>query len=243
MRMLNFAKRNFKELTRDPLSLIFEILLPLFLLFIFQQINIPEKTFNLENFTPGIIIFGFSFITLFTATLVAKDRTTSLLIRLGTSPMKPSDYILGYILSLMPIIIIQDILFFLVAILLGLNFSINIIYAILISIIISILFITLGILIGSLVSEKATGGVGSIIVQLVCFTSGMYFPKELIGNTFSKICELLPFESSLNIIKGILNNNLSIIDTKNIIVFLTYTILTIIISSIVFKKKMTSDNK
>lgn len=243
MRMLNFAKRNFKELTRDPLSLIFEILLPLFLLFIFQQINIPEKTFNLENFTPGIIIFGFSFITLFTATLVAKDRTTSLLIRLGTSPMKPSDYILGYILSLMPIIIIQDILFFLAAILLGLNFSINIIYAILISIIISILFITLGILIGSLVSEKATGGVGSIIVQLVCFTSGMYFPKELIGNTFSKICELLPFESSLNIIKGILNNNLGIIDTKNIIVFLTYTILTIIISSIVFKKKMTSDNK
>lgn len=243
MRMLNFAKRNFKELTRDPLSLIFEILLPLFLLFIFQQINIPEETFNLENFTPGIIIFGFSFITLFTATLVAKDRTTSLLIRLGTSPMKPSDYILGYILSLMPIIIIQDILFFLVAILLGLSFSINIIYAILISIIISILFINLGILIGSLVSEKATGGVGSIIVQLVCFTSGMYFPKELIGNTFSKICELLPFESSLNIIKGILNNNLSIIDTKNIIVFLTYTILTIIISSIVFKKKMTSDNK
>ena len=157
--------------------------------------------------------------------------------------MKPSDYILGYILSLMPIIIIQDILFFLVAILLGLSFSINIIYAILISIIISILFITLGILIGSLVSEKATGGVGSIIVQLVCFTSGMYFPKELIGNTFSKICELLPFESSLNIIKGILNNNLGIIDTKNIIVFLTYTILTIIISSIVFKKKMTSDKK
>lgn len=243
MRMLNFAKRNFKELTRDPLSLIFEILLPLFLLFIFKQINIPEETFNLENFTPGIIIFGFSFITLFTATLVAKDRTTSLLIRLGTSPMKPSDYILGYILSLIPIIIIQDILFFLVAILLGLSFSINIIYAILISIIISILFINLGILIGSLVSEKSTGGVGSIIVQLVCFTSGMYFPKELIGNTFSKICELLPFESSLNIIKGILNNNLGIIDTKNIIVFLTYTILTIIISSIVFKKKMTSDNK
>ncbi len=243
MRMLNFAKRNFKELTRDPLSLIFGILLPLFLLFIFKQINIPEETFNLENFTPGIIIFGFSFITLFTATLVAKDRTTSLLIRLGTSPMKPSDYILGYILSLMPIIIIQDILFFLVAILLGLSFSINIIYAILISIIISILFINLGILIGSLVSEKATGGVGSIIVQLVCFTSGMYFPKELIGNTFSKICELLPFESSLNIIKGILNNNLGIIDTKNIIVFLTYTTLTIIISSIVFKKKMTSDNK
>ena len=125
MRMLNFAKRNFKELIRDPLSLMFEIVLPIFLLFIFQQIKVPGETYKLENFTPGIIIFGFSFITLFTGALVAKDRGSSLLIRLGTSPMKSSDYILGYILSLIPIIIIQNILFFITACLLGLSISIN----------------------------------------------------------------------------------------------------------------------
>ena len=243
MRMLNFAKRNFKELIRDPLSLVFEVLFPIFLLFIFQQIKVPGDTYKLENFTPGIIIFGFSFITLFTATLIAKDRSSSLLIRLGTSPMKSSDYILGYILSIIPIIIIQDILFFIVAMLLGLTFTINILYAILISIIISILFILLGILIGSLVSEKATGGIGSIIVQLVCFTSGMYFSNELVGDTFSKVCKILPFESSLNIIKGILNNNLDIISSRNIIVFSIYAIVVLIISIVVFKKKMVSDNK
>ena len=93
MRIINFAKRNFKEIIRDPLSIIFAILLPLFLLFIFQQFNIPSENYKLENFTPGIIIFGFSFLTLFTAMLVAKDRSTSLLIRLGTSPMKPVEYI------------------------------------------------------------------------------------------------------------------------------------------------------
>ncbi|MBQ6285989.1 MAG: ABC transporter permease [Bacilli bacterium] len=243
MRMLNFAKRNFKELVRDPLSLIFEIALPIFLLFIFQQFNIPEEAYKLENFTPGIILFGFSFITLFTSTLVAKDRGTSLLIRLGTSPMKSSDYILGYILSLVPIILVQDVLFFIVAILLGLKFSINILFTILISLVVSILFISLGILIGSIVSEKASGGVGSVIVQLVCFTSGMYFSKDLVGKGFAKICEILPFESSLNIIKGILNNNLSIISLRNIIVFSMYTIVVLIISIIVFKKKMVSDNK
>ncbi len=74
MRMLNFAKRNFKELSRDPFSLLFEIALPVFLLFMFQQFNLPGDTFKLENFTPGIILFGFAFITLFSATLVAKDR-------------------------------------------------------------------------------------------------------------------------------------------------------------------------
>ena len=196
MRIINFAKRNFKELIRDPLSLVFEIILPIFLLFIFQQFNIPSESFKLSNFTPGIVIFGFSFITLFTATLISKDRASSLLIRLGISPMKPNEFILGYIISLIPIIIIQNILFFIVAILLGLEFSLNIILAIIVSLVISILFISLGILIGSLVSEKATGGLGSIIVQLVCFTSGMYFSSDIVGKGFAFICKILPFEGS-----------------------------------------------
>ena len=243
MRMLNFAKRNFKELIRDPLSLIFEIVLPIFLLFIFQQFNIPSENYKLENFTPGIILFGFSFVSLFTSTLIAKDRNSSLLIRLGTSPMKSSDFILGYIISLIPIIIVQDVLFFVVACLLGLTLSVNIIFTILISILISILFIALGILIGSLVSERGTGGLGSIIVQLVCFTSGMYFPKESIGKAFEVICEILPFESCLNIIKGVLNNQLDIISLQNIIVFVLYTIVTLALAILIFKKKMVSDDK
>lgn len=243
MRMINFAKRNFKELTRDPLSLVFEILLPLFLLFIFQQFDIPEENFKLENFTPSIILFGFSFITIFSGTLIAKDRTSSLLIRLGISPMKSIDYILGYILSLLPIVLIQNILFFITAILLGLKISIYIIPTILVSIVISIFFISLGILIGSLVSEKGTGGLGSVVVQLVCFTSGMYFPKEVIGGVFAIICKMLPFEACLNIIQGVLNNDFSSLTLVHIIVFLIYFISVIILSTIVFKKKMISDNK
>ena len=243
MRTLNFAKRNFKEIIRDPLSIIFSVLLPLFLLFIFKQINIPSESYELQNFTPGIVVFGFSFITLFTAMLVSKDRTSSLLIRLGISPMKPIEYILGYMLSIIPLILIQNVLFFILAIVLGLSFSINIIWAILISIVIAILFITIGIILGSLFSEKASSGISSIVIQLVCFTSGMYFPRELLGDVFSKICEYLPFESCVTIIKGIMNANLESITIRNIIVFLVYTIIMFTISIIVFRKKMISDNK
>ena len=243
MRTLNFAKRNFKEIIRDPLSLIFAIILPLFLLFIFQQFDIPNKSYELENFTPGIVVFGFSFITMFTAMLISKDRTTSLLVRLGISPMKPMEYILGYMLSIIPIILIQNILFFVLAIVLGLKFSINIILAILVSIIIAVLFIAIGIIIGSVSSEKASSGIASIIVQLVCFTSGMYFPRELLGNTFRKICEYLPFESCLTILKGVINNNLESITIRNIAVFVIYTIAALVVAVMIFKKKMASDNK
>lgn len=243
MRTLNFAKRNFKEIIRDPLSIIFSVLLPLFLLFIFKQINIPNESYELHNFTPGIVVFGFSFITLFTAMLVSKDRTSSLLIRLGISPMRPIEYILGYMLSIIPLILIQNVLFFILAIALGLSFSINIIWAILISIVVAILFIAIGIILGSLFSEKASSGISSIVVQLVCFTSGMYFPRELLGDVFSRICEYLPFESCVTIIKGVMNANLESITIRNIIVFSIYTILALIISILIFKEKMISDNK
>lgn len=243
MRTLNFAKRNFKEIIRDPLSIIFSVLLPLFLLFIFKQINIPNESYELHNCTPGIVVFGFSFITLFTAMLVSKDRTSSLLIRLGISPMKPIEYILGYMLSIIPLTLIQNVLFFILAIALGLSFSINIIWAILISIVVAILFIAIGIILGSLFSEKASSGISSIVVQLVCFTSGMYFPRELLGDVFSRICEYLPFESCVTIIKGVMNANLESITIRNIIVFSIYTILALIISILIFKEKMISDNK
>ena len=238
MRILNFAKRNFKEIVRDPLSLIFAIILPLFLLFIFQQINIPSESYNIENFTPGIIIFGFSFITLFTATLVAKDRSTSLLIRLGISPMKSVDYILGYMLSIIPMILIQNILFFALALILKLPFTPYILLAILISVFISIIFISWGLIIGSLVSEKASSGISSIIIQLVAFTSGMYFPLELLGNGFATVCKVLPFESCVTILKAFVNANFTLIEPRNIIVLLVYTILILVTSILIFKKKM-----
>ena len=243
MRTINFAKRNLKELIRDPLSLVFAIILPLFLLFIFQQFNIPSDSFKLENFTPGMIVFGFSFIALFTATLVARDRTTSLLIRLGISPMKSIEYILGYILALIPIIVVQNILFFAVAVIMGMKFSIYIIWASVASWIVAILFIAIGILFGSLLTEKAASGISSVVVQFVCFTSGMYFPIELVGDVYRRICEYLPFESCVTILKGILNNNFTSISIRNIIVFAVYTITILFISVIAFKKKMVSDNK
>ena len=237
MRIITFAKRNFKEIVRDPISLVFSCLLPLFLLFIFQQFKIPNEIYKLSNFTPSIVLFSFSFITLFTATLVAKDRETSLLVRLGVSPMKGIDYILGYIIPILILVIIQNILFFILAIILGLEFSIYIIYSRLVSLLISILFIALGILIGSIFSNKSSSGISSIVVQLVCFTSGMYFSTEMVGKGFKLICNILPFESALNILKNVLNNSVNLISLKDVLVFSIYTIVVFILSIIVFKKK------
>lgn len=242
MRSIVFAKRNLKEIVRDPISLIFGILLPAFVLIIFQQFNIPSDVYNINNFAPSIIVFSFGFITLFASQLVSKDRTTSFLSRLFASPMKSSDYIIGYSLSMIPIVLVQSILFFAIAIFFGLDLSINILYTLLILIVISFLFIGLGLLIGSVTSDKTSPGVSSIIIQVVAFTSGMWFDVSMVGKTFATICKILPFKYTLDLAKAVLHGKTSEI-LFPLIITITFIIIIYIITVILFKKKMNGDTK
>ena len=242
MKTLIFAKRNLKELIRDPLSLIFSIGLPIFLLVIFQQFNIPSEVYKLENFAPGIIIFSYGFISLFTGLLISSDRISSFLTRLYASPMKPLDFIFGYTLAIIPISIIQSSLLFIVALCLGLEMSINILLCIIFLIPISILFVSLGILIGSSFSEKTSPGASSIIVQLVAFTSGMWFDVSTVGNVLGFISRALPFSYAVDITRYILIGEFDKIG-KPLLIILIYIVAVYLLSIIVFKKKMVSDNK
>ena len=159
MKTLSFAKRNFKEIIRDPISLIFCIGLPLFLLVIFQQFKIPSEIYSIKNFAPSIVIFSFGFISLFSSQLIAKDRTTSFLNRLFVSPLSPFEYIIGYSICLIGIAIIQCLIFFGTALFLGLTFNINLVLTILALIPLSLLYIGLGVLIGCLLNDKQAPGV------------------------------------------------------------------------------------
>ena len=130
MRMLTFANRNAKEILRDPLTLFFGLGFPLVLLLLLSaiQANIPVELFEIESLTPGITVFGLAFMTLFSATIIAKDRGGSLLLRLYTTPLTPTDFILGYTLPIIPIAVAQGIICYIVAFFLGLDLTINVLY-------------------------------------------------------------------------------------------------------------------
>ncbi|HPE15171.1 MAG TPA: ABC transporter permease [Bacilli bacterium] len=242
MRALVFAKRNLKEIVRDPLSLIFGIGLPAFLLIIFQQFNIPSEVYNINNFAPAVAIFAFGFVTLFSATLISKDRTTSFLTRMFASPMEPKDFILGYTLAMIPVVIFQTVLFFLIAMFLGLNLSINILFTILILIPISLIFIGLGLLIGCITSDKSAPGVSSIIIQLVAFTSGMWFDTSMVGKTFQTICNILPFKYCVDLSKAFLHGNYNNILMPIIVIIISIMII-YLVAVLLFKRKMQGDAK
>ena len=207
MRTLTFAKRNFKEIIRDPLNLSFLFGFPIVLLLLLSaiQANIPVNMFEIAHLSPGIAVFGLSFMTLFSATLIAKDRQSSFMHRLYTTPMSPADFILGYTLPLIPIAIIEGVATYLFAIVLKLDVNINIFLSILFIIPIALLYIGIGLLCGSVFNDKQVGGIcGALLTNLSAWLSGIWFDLELVGGAFKSIAYALPFVHSVDMQRAII---------------------------------------
>ena len=212
MRIMTFANRNMKEILRDPLNLAFGLGFPLVLIFLLSaiQANIPAPLFEIQQLAPGIAVFGLSFITLFSATIISRDRTSSLLQRLYTTPMTPTDFILGYTLPIIPIAVAQALVSYLAALVLGLNFTSGIVYALVAILPISLLYIALGLLCGSVLTDKQVGGVcGALLTNLSAWLSGIWFDLELVGGTFRDIAYCLPFVHAVELERALLAGQFS----------------------------------
>lgn len=212
MRMITFAKRCTKELLRDPLNLMFGLGFPVVLLLLLSAIqsNIPVDLFEIPHLAPGIAVFGLSFMTLFSATLIARDRETSFLQRLYTTPLKSIDFILGYLLPLIPIAMAQCAISFFIAVLLGLPVTINILYSVLMIVPIAVFYIALGLLCGSLFNVKQVGGIcGALLTNLSAWLSGVWFDLDLVGGTFRKIANALPFVHAVDLERAMIKGDFS----------------------------------
>ena len=210
MKMLTFAKRNAKEILRDPLTLFFGLGFPLVLILLLSaiQANIPVDLFEIGHLTPGITVFGLSFMALFSATLIAKDRGSSLMQRLYTTPLTSADFILGYTLPILPIAVAQCVICYVAAVVLGLDVTVGIFYAIVGILPISLLYIALGLLCGSALNDKQVGGIcGALLTNLSAWLSGVWFDLELVGGAFKKIAYALPFVHAVDMERALLSGD------------------------------------
>lgn len=213
MRMMTLAKRCSKEILRDPVNLGFGLGFPLVLLFLLSAIqkNIPVKLFEINTLAPGITVFGLSFITLFSATLVAKDRESAFLQRLYAAPLTGFDFIAGYMLPLLPIAVCQTAVCYLFAIPLGLTFNINTVYAIIGIIPMAVFNIAMGLLCGSLLGVKQVGGIcGALYTNLSAWLSGVWFDIGLLGGFFVKAANALPFVNAVEMERALVEGNLDV---------------------------------
>ncbi len=240
MRMLTFAKRNTKEILRDPLNLAFGLGFPLVLILLLSaiQANIPVELFEIEHLAPGVSVFGLSFMTLFSATLISKDRGSSLLQRLYTTPLTSADFILGYTLPIIPISVAQCIICYIAAIVLGLDITVNILYAVLFILPVSLLYIAMGLLFGSILTDKQVGGVcGALLTNLSAWLSGVWFDLELVGGAFKRIAYALPFVHAVELERAALSGSFGDI-LPHLLWVLGYGIAVLALAVVLFLRQM-----
>lgn len=242
MKCLIFASRNQKEISRDPLSVIFGIAFPILLLGLISLLTknitgMPAQIFSLESFTPGMAVFSLSFVSLFLGTLISNDRKSSFLTRLFSSPLDKKDYILGYSLPMVWISVLQIIVCFIAAVVLGLEFSSKIFLAVLVLIPVSFLYIAIGLLLGTFCSPEQVGGMGSMIVSVSVLLSGTFFDLDAIKGGFGKFCDILPFKHAVDIVEVVLKgDNAEIL--PNLAYVLGYAVIIYIIVILFFGKQM-----
>lgn len=245
MKALGFAARNGKEMLRDKLTLIFGIGFPVILLLLLSliQSNIPVELFEIGHLTPGIMVFGYSFISLFSGLVIAKDRSGSFMLRLLTSPMSAADFIIGYTLPLIPMVIAQSAVCFVVAFFLGLGFSANALLCMLVLLPAGVVFIALGLLCGCLFSDKQVGGIcGALLTNLSAWLSGTWFDLELVGGVFEGIAMVLPFARAVEAGRAALGGDYAGI-MPHLVWVIVWAAALYILAVAIFTKKMHGDSK
>ena len=243
MRMLVFANRTKKEILRDPLSLFFGIGFPVVLLLLLSAINrsIPVDLFNVDSLTPGIAVFGLSIMALFAAQVLSKDRASSFLTRLFTTPMTSTDFIMGYSLPLLMMSIVQGIVCYIVVMFMGLSISLSMILALALLIPTSIIFIGIWLLCGTMLSERAAVGIcGALLTNLSAWLSGAWIELNLIGGLFKDVAFILPFVHAVEMGKAALTGEYGDI-FPHIWWVLGYAIIISVVAIAMFKKKMQAE--
>lgn len=248
MKSIVFANRNFKELVRDPLSWIFCLGFPLVMLAIMTVINnsIPAEAgmtlFEIESLAPGIMIFGLTFVMLFACLLIAGDRNEAFLLRIFTSPMKSSDYIMGYIIPLIVLCFGQVVITLAASLILALasgdKLSIpNMLFSIVTAIPSMFMFIGFGLLFGTLFNKNAAPGLSSIIISFSGMLGGIWMDVDTIGGTLADICRALPFYHCVKSARLAFDGDFPGSMCESGIV-LIWAVVVVAVSIIVFKKKM-----
>ncbi len=240
MRMLTFANRTFKEIIRDPLTVAFGLGFPLVVLLLLTaiQANVPVALFELDKLTPGICVFGLSFVSLFSAMLISKDRETSLQRRLFTTPLTAADFLLGYSLPMLPISVLQSVICYIAALILGLKPTVGILWALLFLLPAALLYIAIGLLCGSLLTDKQVGGIcGALLTNLTAWLSGVWFDVSLMGKVFKKIADALPFIHAVELERAALAGDISAA-VHELPIVLGYAVILSAVGIAVFTKKM-----
>jgi ABC-2 type transport system permease protein len=239
MRSKELAKRNIKEVIRDPLSLGIAVALPLVLLLTLQALGGDDTPFLTPTLlTPGIVLFGFVMVMFSSAMILARDRETSLLARLLTTPLRSSDFVSGYSLPYLLVAVVQAAVLLAVGATLGLDSAGSVVLVVLVLVSMAVFYVALGMVLGALLTVAQTSGAYALVLILTIF-GGAWFDLEEIGGVFLTIGDVLPFKHALDASRAVMADGAGLGDIAGDLYWIgAYTIGAVALAVVTFQRRM-----
>jgi len=158
-------------------------------------------------YAPGIVVFGLMILISTAAEIIAGDREKGFLARMFTTPARPWDFILGYSLPFIPVLIISTFIYLGVGMALGLTVVGNLGHAFLIFFLIGLCAIGIGMIVGSLVKSESQAGVSWIFIVPIAMISGTMFTVERMPSAIRSVAGALPFIHAVDASRAVLNGS------------------------------------
>jgi ABC-2 type transport system permease protein len=233
------AERNLKEVVRDPLSLGIAVALPLVLLLTLQALGGDSTPFLTPTLlTPGIVLFGFVMVMFSSAMILARDRETSMLARMLTTPMSAGEFVSGYSLPYLGVAIAQALILLVVGAALGLEVEGSVLIVALIFVAMAVFYVALGMILGALMTVAQTSGAYAVVLILTIF-GGAWFDLEEIGGLFLTIGDALPFKHALDASRAVLADGAGFGDVAGDLAWVgVYAAVAAALAVVLFRRRM-----
>ena len=239
MRSTELAKRNLKEVLRDPLSLGIAIALPLLLLLTLQALESDDASYMSPTLlTPGIILFGFVMVMFSSAMILSKDRETGLLARLLTAPLRSNEFVTGYSVPYLLVAVMQWVVLMVVGVILGLTIAGPMAAVVLVFALMAVFYVALGMILGATLTVAQTSGAYAVVLLLTIF-GGAWFDLEQIGGVFVTVGDLLPFKHALDASRAVMADGAGFADIAGDLYWIGgYAIGAVLVAVASFRRRM-----
>jgi len=209
------------------------------------NIEIVQKETNIANpfinwFIPGMAVYGLMILIPTVGGIMVRDRLRGFLPRLMTTPARPSDFIFGYTIPFIPVIIISTAIYLGVGFLMGLSIigSFGLAYLILFTT--GICCLGIGMIMGTVSrSEDQASGVPWIFIVPLAMISGAWFPAEQMPAAVTRVAEVFPFLHAINACRDVINGGMSLSSISYDLYWLVgWTVALFAIGIVLFRRSM-----
>ena len=179
------------------------------------NIEIVQKESSIANyfinwFIPGMSVYGLMILIPTVGGIMVRDRLRGFLPRLMTTPARPSDFIFGYTIPFIPVIISSTAVYLGVGFLMGLSIIGNFGLAYLILFITGICCLGIGMIMGTISrSEDQASGVPWIFIVPLAMISGAWFQIEYMPAAVINVAKVFPFLHAINACRDVISGGAS----------------------------------